>query len=130
MSISRDKLGLVLGLIGVTIFAGTLPVTKIAVGALDPWFITAARAGIAGAASLVVLLLLRRPVPPRSAWLPLIVIAFALVLGLPALSAAPHWSLSSQYATAARERLPAATSSSSPRSPRRRTATRFRAALH
>jgi drug/metabolite transporter (DMT)-like permease len=87
MSIPRDKLGLVLGLIGVTIFAGTLPVTKIAVGALDPWFITAARAGIAGVASLVVLLLLRRPVPPRSAWLPLAVIAFALVLGFPALSA-------------------------------------------
>jgi drug/metabolite transporter (DMT)-like permease len=110
MTISRDKLGLVFGLIGVTIFAGTLPVTKIAVAALDPWFITAARASIAGAASLVVLAALRRPAPPRSAWLPLIVIAFALVLGFPALSALALMSLPVAHGGVVLGILPLATS--------------------
>jgi len=83
----RDKLGLMLGVIGVTIFAGSLPATRIAVATLDPWFLTAARAAIAGIASVIVLVVLRRPLPPRDTWLPLVVIAFAIVLGFPIFSA-------------------------------------------
>ena len=87
MMSSRDKLGLMLGVIGVTIFAGSLPATRIAVATLDPWFLTAARAAIAGIASVIVLVVLRRPLPPRDTWLPLVVIAFAIVLGFPIFSA-------------------------------------------
>src|SRR5882757_4567127 len=44
-----DRLnGWVNGLVGVLIFSGSLPATRIAVSDLDPLFLTAARAAIAG----------------------------------------------------------------------------------
>jgi drug/metabolite transporter (DMT)-like permease len=53
--------GLWLGLLGVTIFAATLPLTKLAVGTaadpqLTPWFITFGRAAVAGLLSILYLL--------------------------------------------------------------------------
>ena len=55
------KTGLWLGLLGVTIFAVTLPMTKLAVGTaadpqLSPWFITFGRAAVAGLLSILYLL--------------------------------------------------------------------------
>ena len=110
MPLSRDKLGLILGLIGVTIFAGSLPATRIAVATLDPWFLTAARAAIAGVASLLVLVALRRPLPPRATWLTLIAIAFALVLGFPILSALAMMSVPAAHGGVVLGILPLATS--------------------
>jgi drug/metabolite transporter (DMT)-like permease len=54
------KKGLWLGLLGVTIFAATLPLTKLAVGTLaepqmSPWFITFGRAAVAGLLSILYL---------------------------------------------------------------------------
>ena len=68
MTSPREKLGLLLGFAGVVLFGGTLPATRIAVAALDPWFVTSARAALAGAAALTLLLLLRRPLPTRRQW--------------------------------------------------------------
>jgi len=58
----------VLGLIGVTMFALTLPMTRIATGSataprLDPVFVTAARAGLAALFSAIYLISVRAPVP-------------------------------------------------------------------
>jgi drug/metabolite transporter (DMT)-like permease len=55
------KTGLWLGLLGVTLFAATLPMTKLAVGTatdpqLSPWFITFGRAAVAGLLSILYLL--------------------------------------------------------------------------
>jgi drug/metabolite transporter (DMT)-like permease len=55
------KTGLWLGLLGVTIFAATLPMTKLAVGTaadpqLSPWFITFGRSAVAGLLSILYLL--------------------------------------------------------------------------
>ncbi len=50
LSISPVTRGLILGAIGVLIFGGSLPATRAAVLALDPWFVSAARA--VGAAAL------------------------------------------------------------------------------
>jgi drug/metabolite transporter (DMT)-like permease len=55
------KTGLWLGLLGVTLFAATLPMTKLAVGTaadpqLTPWFITFGRAAAAGLLSILYLL--------------------------------------------------------------------------
>ena len=55
------KTGLWLGLLGVTLFAATLPMTKLAVGTaadpqLTPWFITFGRAAVAGLLSILYLL--------------------------------------------------------------------------
>ena len=43
---SHPALGLVLGLAAVVIFGGSLPATRLAVAALDPWFVTAGRAAV------------------------------------------------------------------------------------
>ena len=60
VSIQNVKKGLWLGLLGVTIFAATLPLTKLAVGTLadpqlSPWFITFGRAAVAGLLSILYL---------------------------------------------------------------------------
>ena len=72
-SLSRERLGLVLGFIGVLIFGGTLPATRIAVTAIDPLAVTALRTAIAGVCSLVLLITLRRKFPPRQLWFQLAV---------------------------------------------------------
>ena len=64
-ALSHERLGLVLGFIGMAIFGGTLPATRIAVSAIDPLSLTALRTAIAGIASLTLLIVLRRPFPPR-----------------------------------------------------------------
>ena len=61
ISTQNVKTGLWLGLLGVTIFAATLPLTKLAVGTaadpqLTPWFITFGRAAVAGLLSILYLL--------------------------------------------------------------------------
>src|SRR3981081_2449592 len=67
-SLSREHLGLLLGFIGMAIFGGTLPATRIAVSAIDPMALTALRTAIAGLCSLALLLVLRRALPPRRLW--------------------------------------------------------------
>ena len=65
---SREHLGLLLGFIGMAIFGGTLPATRIAVSAIDPLAVTALRTATAGLCSLALLIVLRRPLPPRRLW--------------------------------------------------------------
>jgi drug/metabolite transporter (DMT)-like permease len=72
-SLSRERLGLVLGFIGTVIFGGTLPATRIAVAAIDPLALTSLRTAIAGVCSLALLLVLRRRFPPRELWFQLAV---------------------------------------------------------
>ena len=67
-SLSREHLGLLLGFVGMAIFGGTLPATRIAVSAIDPLTLTAMRTAIAGLCSLALLIALRRPLPPRRLW--------------------------------------------------------------
>src|SRR5450830_1375673 len=75
MTSSHKNLGLLLGFIGMCLFAGTLPATRLAISGFDPWFLTVARAALAGSAGLVVLLVLQRRVPPRSLWFEMFVAA-------------------------------------------------------
>jgi drug/metabolite transporter (DMT)-like permease len=86
MTASREKLGLLLGFFGMCLFAGTLPATRLAVGGLDPLFLTVARATLAGCAGLIVLLT-RRRLPPRSLWLEMCGAATCTVLLFPLLAA-------------------------------------------
>ncbi len=76
--LSRERLGLLLGFIGVAVFGGTLPATRIAVAGFDPFALTSLRTAIAGVCSLALLLVLRRPLPPRRLW-PQIAIAMLCV---------------------------------------------------
>lgn len=84
---SRLRLGLLLGLIGTAVFGGTLPATRIAVAAIDPMALTAMRAAIAGLCSLALLLILRRPLPPRRLWPQIAVAMLGVVVLFPLLMA-------------------------------------------
>lgn len=83
MTTPREKLGLALGFAGVFLFGGTLPMTRLAVSALHPLFLTATRATIAGCAGLLLLLLLRRPFPSREQWLLLMAAGVCTIVGFP-----------------------------------------------
>src|SRR5580692_12097494 len=86
-SMSRQRLGLLLGFIGMAIFGGTLPATRIAVSAIDPIALTALRTAIAGLCSLALLLVLRRPLPPRRLWFQLAVASLCVSILFPLLMA-------------------------------------------
>ena len=77
-----------LGLLGVAIFALTLPMTRLAVGdqgapQLPPAFVTAGRAAMAGLLSVAYLWLTRAPRPPAALRSALAVSAAGTVLGFP-----------------------------------------------
>ncbi|MEC4592834.1 MULTISPECIES: DMT family transporter [Nitrospirillum] len=84
--------GFVYGLIGVIIFSGSLPVTKIGLAGLDANFLSLARAALAGMVAAGLLAALR-PQRPSMGDLPgLAVVAGGAVIGFPLLSAlALHW---------------------------------------
>ena len=81
--LSRETLGLMIGTIGVIIFGVTLPMTRIAVVSLDPWFVTMGRAALAGLVALCVLVVLKRTVPTRSELMRLGVAAVFVIVGFP-----------------------------------------------
>lgn len=80
-------LGLLFGFIGMCLFAGTLPATRLAMSGLDPLFLTAARAALAGTTGLIILLVTRRRLPPRSVWFEMFSGGFCSVLAFPLLAA-------------------------------------------
>jgi drug/metabolite transporter (DMT)-like permease len=84
----RPGAGLLLGALGVVIFAMTLPMTRLAVGdaadpQLPPAFVTAGRAAVAGLLSLVYLWLVRAALPARRHGPALLASALGTVVGFP-----------------------------------------------
>ncbi|MDG4895696.1 DMT family transporter [Mesorhizobium sp. WSM4976] len=75
------------GFIGVLIFSGSLPATRVAVMDFDPTFLTAARAAIAGLLGIAMLLLFREKRPGRGDLVSLAVVALGVVVGFPLLTA-------------------------------------------
>ncbi|KSV90444.1 DMT family transporter [Sinorhizobium sp. GL28] len=75
------------GFLGVLIFSGSLPATRVAVMDFDPVFLTVARAAIAGLLALALLLIFRQPRPARADLVSLAIVAFGVVLGFPLLTA-------------------------------------------
>lgn len=80
--VSNQTWGLILGLTGVLIFAGTLPATRIAVEFYNAGFLTFGRALIAGILAIFCLLALRKSFPRKHLW-PLLFSGLALVYGFP-----------------------------------------------
>lgn len=83
----RENLGMLLGLIGVAGFSGTLPATRLAVASMDPTLVGLGRSLAAAALALVLLLLLRQPLPSRRQIKSLLIVAAGVVVGFPLLSA-------------------------------------------
>jgi len=84
---SRQTLGMGLGFIGIAIFGGTLPATRLAVEGLDPFFITLGRAAASGLLSAGLLLILRRRWPNTRQIRTMLICIVTLVLGFPGLMA-------------------------------------------
>ena len=104
----RENLGMALGLIGVIIFAATLPMTRLGVPSLGPLFLASARAAIAGLIAIAYLAIRARPVP----WALLARLALAalcLVAGFPGLTSLAMQTLPAAHAGVVNGLLPLAT---------------------
>lgn len=75
------------GLLGVIIFSGSLPATRLAVGDFSPLFLTSIRAVIAAALGAVLLALLRQSPPQRQDLWSLAIVALGVVVGFPLMTA-------------------------------------------
>lgn len=85
------------GLLGVIIFSGSLPATRVAVGGFSALFLTSARAVIAALIGAAVLGLLRQARPQRGDLVSLVIVSIGVVVGFPLLTA-----LALQHITSAR----------------------------
>lgn len=93
----RSGQGWVSGFIGVVIFSGSLPATRLGVAGFSPLFLTSARAVIAALLGVACLALLRQKRPERRDLIPLAIVSLGVVIGFPLLTA-----LALQHITAAR----------------------------
>lgn len=84
------------GFIGVVLFSGSLPATRLAVMEFNPVFVTLVRASIAGLLALAILLLFKEKRSNRKQLLLLAIVSIGCVVGFPLLSA-----LALQYITSA-----------------------------
>ena len=75
------------GFIGVLIFSGSLPATRVAVTGFDPLFLTLARASIAGLLGFALLLAFRQKRPAVPDLFSLVIVAIGVVVGFPLLTA-------------------------------------------
>ncbi|MFP8892669.1 MULTISPECIES: DMT family transporter [Chryseobacterium] len=88
--------GWINGFIGVVLFSGGLPATKLAVMEMSPIFVTIVRAAVAGILALIVLWLGKEKRPVKKDLIPLLLVSLGCVVGFPLLSA-----LALQYLTSA-----------------------------
>lgn len=84
---SRGMAGWGSGLVGVIIFSGSLPATRVAVTGFSPLFLTSARALIAAFIAAVLLLVLKQKRPQAHDLVSLCIVAFGVVAGFPLLTA-------------------------------------------
>ena len=75
------------GLLGILIFSGSLPATRVAVTGFSPLFLTSARAVIAAILGAALLLFLHQKRPARGDLVSLAIVALGVVLGFPLLTA-------------------------------------------
>lgn len=83
----RTSAGWINGFIGVVIFSGSLPATRVAVMQFDPVFLTVARGAIAGLLALAFLIALKQKRPSPRELVSLAVVAGGVVVGFPLLTA-------------------------------------------
>ncbi|SMF58090.1 EamA-like transporter family protein [Xaviernesmea oryzae] len=84
---NRTASGWINGMLGVLIFSGSLPATRIAVADFEPLFLTTARATIAGLLAACLLIAFHEKRPARSDFLSLAVVSLGVVIGFPLLTA-------------------------------------------
>ena len=95
-TLDNNTQGWINGFIGVVIFSGSLPATRLAVMEFDPVFLTMIRATLAALLGLCLLGVFKEKRPTRQQWAPLVIVAIGVVIGFPLLTA-----LALQYVTSA-----------------------------
>ncbi len=78
--------GLALGFAGVVIFGLTLPMMRVALTGLDPYFVGIGRAIPAACVAALLLAVTRQPFPPRTSWPQLAIISLGVIFGFPLLA--------------------------------------------
>ena len=86
-SVPRANTGWINGFIGMLIFSGSLPATRVAVLQFDPLFLTLARAAIAGLLACAMLAIGRERRPTRADLAALAIVAAGVVIAFPLLTA-------------------------------------------
>jgi len=87
-----ESKGMLLGLLGVTGFGFTLPVTRMVIPELDPVFVGSGRAVMAAVVASLWLMATRSRLPSASQWQKLSIVTAGVVVGFPLLSA---WAMQS-----------------------------------
>ncbi|WP_457972200.1 DMT family transporter [Arthrobacter sp. D1-17] len=103
------RVGLGWGLLGVTAFSLTVPLTRLAVEGLPPMFIGSGRAVVAAVLAAAALLLTRQSFPRGGQWMRLAVVGGGIVIGFPLLTSFALTAAPASHAAVVIALLPAAT---------------------
>ncbi len=106
---NKISIGWINGFLGMLIFSGTMPATKVAVMDLDPLFITSTRAIIAAGLGALFLGIFREKLPDRTQISSLFIVAIAVVVGFPMLTALALQHITAAYSTVFLGLLPLST---------------------
>lgn len=101
--------GWISGLLGVMIFSGSLPATRLAVEGFSPLFLTSIRAVIAAMLGLILLIVLRQQRPRKEDFVSLCLISIGVVVGFPLLTALALQSITAAHSIVFIGLLPFAT---------------------
>jgi drug/metabolite transporter (DMT)-like permease len=82
----QEAKGLALGFAGMIIFGLTLPMMRIALVGLDPYFVGIGRALLAAIVAGLILAATRQPFPPRETWFRLFIASLGVIFGFPLLA--------------------------------------------
>lgn len=85
--IQNIQTGWLHGFIGVAIFAGSMPATRVAVQGFSPEFLTGARACIAALLAFILLYVLKQPKPSTQQIKSLCIVSIGVVIGFPLFTA-------------------------------------------
>ncbi len=96
---NKNTRGWINGFLGMLIFSGSLPATRVAVADFDPLFLTSIRATIPAFVGLAFLLALRQHRPNRNEMFPLLIVALGVVVGFPLLTALALEHITAAYST-------------------------------
>lgn len=109
-TVTADRVtGLALGAIGVLAFSMSLPMTRISVQQLDPWFVAFGRAVGAALLAMAYLRFTGAPRPSRTQWRRLAVVALGVVVGFPLFTSLALTTQTSAHGAVVNTVLPALT---------------------
>ena len=98
--------GMFWGALGVIMFSGGIPATRLAVAELPVMFVGLGRALVAALLSVLLLVVLRQKIPARQHWPALAVVAFGAVFAYPIFSAIAMQTIDASHGTLVSSMLP------------------------